>query len=131
MGTIIALDIGEQRIGIARAHTIARLPEPLVTLQNDKFKTELTKLIEAENVERVVVGLPRSMSGRDTAQTEYVRNFIDQLQLTVPVAFQDESVTSIKAEEYLRLHKKEYTKGDIDAAAATLILQDYLEEHPA
>lgn len=130
MSTIIGLDVGERRIGVARAHTVARLAEPLTTLQTDEFSNMFPQLIESEDTERVVVGLPRGMNGQDTAQTTFVRKFVSSLKLTIPVSFQDEAVTSVKAEEYLKSLKKQYKKDDIDAAAAAIILQDYLEENP-
>ena len=80
----------------------------------------------------MVVGLPRNMHDQDTAQTAYVRRFAEGLRReirTIAVEFQDEAETSRKAESELMARKKPYTKGDIDALAATYILQDYLDQH--
>lgn len=130
MPTVIALDVGEKRIGVARATTEARIPEPLTTLANDdKFDAKLTKIIVDMDVQGIVVGLPRGLDGQDTAQTEYVRQFIaDHPVITDPI-FQDEAVTSLQAEEILRASGKPYQKDHIDAGAAAIILRDYLETH--
>lgn len=128
-GSVIALDVGTVRIGVALASKAARIASPLVTLANDQdFATNLQKLIEQHEVDLLVVGLPRSLSGQDTQQTTYVREFVQGLQRVVstPVQFQDEAVTSVQAEDELRSRKKTYSKADIDKHAAAIILQDYL-----
>lgn len=128
-GYILALDVGEKRIGVALASKIARLATPLVTLENtETIWTDITQLIAKENVSDVVVGLPRSLNGTDSAQTVYVRKFAQQLEkiLKIKVKLQDEALTSHKAEAELRARGTQYAKGDIDALAATYILEDYL-----
>lgn len=127
--TIFALDIGERKIGLARANVIARIPEPLVTLPNDnEFPGKLKELIGEHDVSEIVVGLPRNMSGEETAQTKYTREFVRGLKLPQTVHFQDETLTSIQAAKILESKKDKYGKEDIDALAATLILEDYLKE---
>lgn len=127
--TIFALDIGERKIGLARANVIARIPEPLVTLPNDnEFPDKLKELIGEHDVSEIVVGLPRNMSGEETAQTKYTREFVQGLMLPQTVHFQDETLTSIQAAKILESKKDKYGKEDIDALAATLILEDYLKE---
>ena len=130
--SILALDVGEVRIGEAIASLVARLPRPLVTLDaQDNVMDHLRQIIANEAVGALVVGLPRNLHGEDTAQTEYVRNFGHELeQLGLPVSFQDEALTSQKAESELKARGKMYTKGDIDALAATFILEDFLITHP-
>lgn len=81
-------------------------------------------------METLVVGYPRNQQGEATAQTRFVEDFVEQLgSLDVEIVFQDESLTSVKAEEYLRRQKKPFEKGEVDALAASFILQDYLEQH--
>lgn len=127
--TILALDVGEKKIGVARANKIAAIAEPLVTLPNDEnFETSLQSLIREHDVSEVVVGLPRNMNGEETAQTAYVKKFIDNLKLNVTVHFQDETLTSVHAADILVAKKSAYTKEDIDSLAATIILEDYLQE---
>jgi len=127
--TVIALDVGDVRIGVARANTIAKIAEPLITIEmNDSAADVVRQMATEQQADCVVVGLPRNMSGEETAQTKKVRAFIEQLEavLEVPVKTQDESLTSVKAEEILEARKTRYNKGDVDALAAALILEDYL-----
>lgn len=127
--TIIALDVGDQRIGIARASVRARLPSPLTTLAHDPtiFDT-INEVISEEQAVAVVVGLPRGMDGQETDQTKTVRLFSEQLKkhIKIPVYLQDEALTSKKAEQELATRKGQYDKAMIDALAATYILEDYL-----
>lgn len=128
--TILALDVGQKRVGIARANTIARIPEPLVTLANDEnFKNSLTDLINEHDVNEIVVGLPRNMKGEETDQTKYTKDFIASLKLKQTVHFQDETLTSVHAVELLESGRQRYGKENIDSLAATLILEDYLKEN--
>ena len=127
--TILALDVGKVRIGLAIARTDTRFPVPHTTLTNDEaFIAELQTLVSQESVAQLVVGLPRGLDGQDTEQTHYVRQFAAGLEQAVnlPVAFQDEALTSHKAEQELQGRKKRYTKEDVDALSATYILEDYL-----
>lgn len=127
---ILALDVGEKRVGLAITNTLARLPRPFRTLvRDDTFWRELENIISSESVDEVVVGLPRSLEGNETAQTAASRAFVEELgsKFDLPVHFQDEALTSAKAEKELNARGKKFTKGDIDALAATYILEDYLE----
>lgn len=128
---IVSLDVGEARIGLAIARAETRLAVPLTTLANDAgFPSKLQEIIRQESVGRLVVGLPRGLDGQATRQTGYVRDFAATLGQTtkVPFVFQDEALTSKKAEAELRSRKKGYTKEDVDALSATYILEDYLQE---
>ena len=126
---IISLDVGERRIGVAIGDRQVRIASPLVTIDVDGREIEVIKQITASNdVDLVVVGYPRNQSGEITQQTRFVEKFADQLrELSVKVVFQDESLTSVLAEQMLDGYGKPYSKSDIDAQAATLILQDYLD----
>jgi putative Holliday junction resolvase len=130
-GYVVALDVGERRIGLAITHTDAKLPKPLKTLQNDaKFFDELNEIISTEQVVGLVVGIPRDMIGNDTAQTESTKKFIEKLKdhVKLPIFTQDEAVTSVLAEERLMNDRKGYNKEMIDAEAAAIILKDFLIE---
>lgn len=125
----LALDVGTQRIGVARVHPVARIASPLTTLNvTDTIMTDIAKLIKDEDAGLLVVGLPRGMQGQETEQTTWLRQFVADLekQVSIPVVLQDEAVTSEKAEVELKKRGKPYAKGDIDALAATYILEDYL-----
>lgn len=127
--SLIALDVGEKRIGVALADTSVRIAVARDTISVDGAQLQqIAKIVEQEGIQTVVVGYPRNQSGEPTQQTQYVEQFVAQLKPLVPtVVFQDESLTSVKAEELLKAQKRPYAKGDIDALAASLILQDYLE----
>lgn len=128
---IMALDVGERRIGVAVASSLARLPRALKTLQNGpEVFNEIAELVREEQISRLVVGLPRGLSGQDTEQTRKVRNFADQLKhnLTIGIHLQDEAVTSVQAEAELQRGKMPYAKEDVDARAAVIILEDFLRE---
>lgn len=131
-GTILALDVGAARIGLALAGRAARLAAPYKTIANTPDSIEqLRTICQQEDVQAVVIGLPRGMSGQETAQTVAVRAYGAQLAAALPVAvaWQDEALTSVKAEEELTRRGKPYRKEDIDALAATYILEDYLHEN--
>jgi putative Holliday junction resolvase len=125
----LALDVGEKRIGVAVGDSGVRIAIPFETLEVDGTEVEqIAQLVVNENTDTIVVGYPRNQSGEPTAQTAYVEEFAKQLRDIAPnLVFQDESLTSVLAEQRLKAQGKPYTKGDIDAQAATIILQDYLE----
>lgn len=127
----IALDIGEKRIGVAAADSATKLAYPLCTIIVDGTElAQLDELVKQEQATQLVIGYPRNMNGEPTAQTEVVTRYAAHLQqLNIPIAWQDESLTSVAAEQYLKSSKKNYEKGDIDAHAAAIILTDYLEAH--
>ncbi len=126
---IIALDVGNKRVGLAMAHKLARLPSPYVTLvRDDDFWPKLQQIIAKEQVGLIVVGLPRNLSGGQTDQTETTQKFIEQLagKIHLPIKTTDEALTSRQAKAELLAKGKPFDKSDIDALAATIILQDYL-----
>ncbi len=128
---IIALDVGDKRVGVAMTNSVARLPSPFVTLVRDEhFWQKLELLLREHDVEEVVVGLPRNLHGNDTEQTRLTRQFIAELEvrLGVKAVEQDEALTSKRAEAELDARGKPYDRGDVDALAATFILEDYLNE---
>jgi len=127
--TFIALDVGEKRIGVATADDAVRIAVPVTTIEVDGSELKaIAELVINERPAALIVGYPRNQKGEPTAQTDYVENFAKQLEDMGPkIIFQDESLTSVIAEQRLISQKKPYTKGDIDAQAACIILQDYLE----
>lgn len=130
--SILALDVGERRVGVAVASLTARLPRPLLTLAYDaNFWKALQAQVKAENAVALVVGLPRGLSGQSTAQTDAVEAFTDKLRqrFDLPIYHQDEAMTSHQAESELAQRKKNYDKAEVDALAATYILDDFLNQH--
>lgn len=127
--SLVCLDVGEKRIGVAVADTAVRIAVPFTTLSVDGTEIEaINEILIKENADTLVIGYPRNQLGESTAQTSYVEQFAQKLEDSVAtIVFQDESLTSVMAEDQLKAHKKPYTKADIDAQAAAIILQDYLE----
>ena len=132
MSDILCLDVGAKRIGVARASTLARIAEPLMTIDAEADPVAaIVKLIAEHDARTVVVGLPRNMSGQETAQSKLIRAFTEQLShaTSAELHFQDESLTSVKAEETLSTTKKGYNTPTVDELAAVYILEDFLSEH--
>lgn len=129
MSSVLSLDVGEKRIGVAVADSVISISIPLDTIEVDGTElSQIAELVLKNDVSTIVVGNPRNQQGEETAQTKYVLNFIDELKfLEKKIVLQDESMTSVIAEDQLRKSKKPYSKGDIDAVAASIILTDYLE----
>lgn len=126
---LLCLDVGEKRIGVAVADTGVKIAIPLTTIEVDGTEIEqILRLYGQERAKVLVVGYPRNQQGETTAQTVYVEDFTKNLQEFTNIEFQDESLTSVQAEERLKSRGQKYSKGDIDAEAAAIILQDYMEE---
>ena len=128
---IIGLDVGEKRIGVAKVDSSTKIAMPVgfVLVDGNEWQ-EIARIARMSNTSLFVLGLPRSNEGNETKQSEYVRQFAKELVKKIPgakIQFQDESLTSVEAESRLKQRKKRYEKGDIDAEAATIILQDFVE----
>ena len=133
---LVALDVGEKRIGVATADTSVKIAVPYIAIDVDGSEfAKIFRLMQDEKAKHLVVGLPRNSQGEETAQSKAVRSFIISLceyfvnsDFDPPlVKFQDESLTSVIAEERLGKNKrKKRVKGDVDCEAAALILQDFL-----
>lgn len=124
----LGLDYGHLRIGVARAVS-PRIAVPLTVIEKSLNPTGVVlDLARREQATHLVVGLPRSLDSEDTIQTTAARAFATSLENHgFQIELQDEAGTSSLAEERLLASAKHYTKADIDAEAATIILQDYLD----
>lgn len=131
--SVLALDYGEKRIGVALASLAARIASPLAFIEVEKNNVidKINELINEHEASDLVVGLPRGLNGQETEQTKKVREFVETLSsnVNIPVHLQDEAGTSLLAEQDLRVSRKKYTKGDIDSMSAALILSDWLNAH--
>jgi len=140
VGRILGLDIGERRIGVAISDASGTLARPVGVLTIarldaaalERTAQEARRLgAEDDDVTAVVVGLPRRLDGSPTDMTPRVEAFASQLgaRLDLPVALQDERLTSREAEQRLAVREKDWRarKKKLDAAAAAIILQDYLD----
>ena len=138
MGRTLALDFGDKRIGVALSDPTGLLGSPLVTItrstpRND-FSTILGLVTEHE-VETIVVGLPVSLNGTIGPQGQKTLNFCDELRKTIPVPIKtlNEQYTSAEAEFRIRESGGEPSKdrGRVDAVAAAIILQEWLDTERA
>ena len=137
MPRYLGVDYGERRIGVALSDPSATIAQPLPTLPRRKGKrppvAKLIAIIAEHDVAGIVVGLPLSLDGEENEWTREVRAFGEKLGTRVdrPVAFIDERMTSVSAERAVRsigLPRRERERKErIDAAAAVLILQSYLD----
>jgi putative Holliday junction resolvase len=141
---IVGLDVGERRIGIAVSDATGTLATPARVLRPPSLDAGAVQLVaselvrlggEDEPVTTVVVGLPRRLDGSPTAMTPRVEAFAAALgaQTGLPIVHQDERLTSREAESRLAIREKDWRvrKERLDAAAAAIILQDYLDTRPA
>ena len=129
--SLVCLDVGEKRIGVAVADRSIRIAVAFTTIEVDGNELQaIAEIVIRERADTIVVGYPRNQQGETTAQTAYVEQFAKGLEdIATNIAFQDESLTSVIAEQRLNAMKKPYVKGDIDAQAAAIILEDYMETH--
>lgn len=129
---IIGLDVGTVRIGVARADTATKIaiPDGFINVNGQEI-SEIQRKLRLYNSNILVMGMPRSNNGNQTAQSEFVKQFARQVAATIPglkIYFQDESLTSVEAERRLKARKNNYQKGEIDAESASIILQDFIEQ---
>jgi putative Holliday junction resolvase len=128
----LALDLGERRIGVAVSDALGMVARPLEifarTSRNADF-AHIGALVKSHQVDAVIVGLPLNMDGSEGRQAAWVRDYSAALAetITVPVHFWDERLTSEEAVDILRAQGKPTTKGTVDAVAAAVILQSYLD----
>lgn len=124
-GDIIGLDLGMSRTGVARLHTIAKIAQPLkeIDMKQGLFISEVQRVLEREGAVALVVGLPRSLEGKDTEQTLWVHNQVELLEqhVIVPVFTSDEAGTTIQAEKRVKDGES------VDSVAAGIILETFIE----
>ena len=135
MGRILALDVGDVRIGIAVSDIMGIIANPLETYKRkgdlNKDVQYIVDLCKQKEVSLIVSGLPKNMRGEETLQTEKTRQFAQEVerQSGIEVKFIDERLTSVSAERVLIEGnvRREDRKNVIDKVAATIILQNYLD----
>ncbi|HEX9267118.1 MAG TPA: Holliday junction resolvase RuvX [Candidatus Limnocylindria bacterium] len=122
----LALDVGDRRIGLAvgdDAHGLSRPLRTLVRRSVIKDLAEIERVARAEAVDALVIGLPLTLGGEEGHQAERVRRFATASEkIGLPVRLYDERHTSTEAE--LRGAR------DLDAGAATILLEDFLAQRP-
>jgi len=139
----LGIDYGARRIGLALSDATATLASPWRLVQRPPSEAETLRVMIGEirtlatdddGLEAVVVGWPRRLDGSPTDQTAIVQTFANALktQIDIPVILQDERLSSVEAESRLATRETDWRKrkAKLDAAAAAVILQDYLDSRP-
>jgi putative Holliday junction resolvase len=136
-GVRLGIDPGDARIGVARSDPSGFLATPVETVRRGRGDlSRIARMVRAEEVVEVVVGLPRSLSGGEGPAALRVREFARELAAAVapvPVRLQDERLTTLSAEAMLRDRGKKGAerRAVVDQAAAVLILQHALDTERA
>ncbi len=131
---ILALDIGQRRVGVAISDPMRNfavgLETVVIPLKGDWLEI-LKERIQGYTIERVVIGLPKTLRGEEGPQADRVREIAGRVaeSLALPVVFLDERLTSVLAHQTLKAQgiQPSRNKGLVDEAAAKRILQDYLD----
>ena len=129
----LAIDYGTKRTGLAICDSAETIASPLAIIQGQKeLLKKIAEVVETENVEAIVLGLPLNMDDSEGPQTKLVLKFAERLKqhLRIPVHLQDERLSSFGAEE--KLASANFTRGKkrkrLDAVAAAEILEAFLEQ---
>ena len=131
------MDLGERRIGLAVSNQEGTLVLPAGHLQRDRLQTDIQQVLASareRDAQGIVVGIPYSLDGSEGSQARGARRFVNFLrkQTTLPVYPVDERFTSVEAEGMMREVGRQPSRerGAVDAAAAALILQRFLDQKP-
>ncbi len=134
VGTVLAFDFGEKRIGVAVGETILKVAHPLITIsaeENDVKFTQIGALIKEWRAALLVVGLPMHMDGEAHLLTQLSKKFAQRLEgrFNLPVVMVDERLSSAEAAQNLAAAgvKGRKQKTMLDAVAAQTILQSYFD----
>jgi putative pre-16S rRNA nuclease len=135
---VLAIDVGQRRVGLAISDATATLARPLATLTVapdsalDRVAHEIAHLAaEDDGVAEIVVGMPVRLDGSPSEQTANVAAFVAGLKArtSIPIRVADERLTSREAESRLAVNERDWRKRKktLDAAAAAIFLQEYLD----
>ena len=130
---ILALDMGERRTGVALSDRLGWLATPLTVLKCASREEEFASieaLVQKHQVEQVLVGYPRSLNGSLGPQAQRVDRYVEKLRARlpkVPVMLWEEQFSTIQAEQLIRETGRRVNRETIDAAAAAVVLQSYLD----
>ena len=134
MGRILGLDVGDRRIGVAISDPMHIIASPLSVIDRKvepNYIGVIQKIIDEKEVEALVIGLPLTMKGTASSQTEKVNEFTDEIRqsIGIPIYNVDERLSSKTAENALIQQgvKTGHNKGEIDKTAAAIFLQEYLD----
>lgn len=133
---MLALDIGEKRIGVAVSDPSGRVATPLKVLDTAEVLRDLrslSRLVEDYGAERVVVGLPISLDGTEGPQARRVRSLVARIDAALPpdIVYVDERLSSTEAKRRMSetgMSERDM-RGSVDMVAAAVLLQGYLDSH--
>mgnify|MGYP002402352962 CR=1 FL=1 len=127
--TLIGVDPGEKRTGLAIKPAGQRAAVPLQVIDPSTAAKTILKLAQEHDADTVIVGLPRDINGNDTAQTAKARAFAGDLadDTGLHIVMHDEFSTSQRARDRLQATTREQEKRQLDAVAAAILLEDYIE----
>ena len=131
-GRLLAIDMGAKRVGVAVSDELRLTVRPVTTIQRTSWKKLLLGIIEqieAFKARGLVVGLPLNIDGSEGPAAVEARQIAAkfELSLKIPVYLQDERLTSEEAKSRLHDIQNRERAGDIDSAAAAIILQDFID----
>lgn len=129
---VLGLDVGDRRVGLALSDPTGLLASPFGFVERGPSDlADIVRIAEENEVAEIVVGLPLSMSGDSGAQAGKVRGFIRELrsQTDLPIKTVDERLSTVQAQGMLQQsgRRRRRDRGQLDAAAAAVILQAYLD----
>ena len=130
---VLALDVGDRRIGLAISDPTGMLASPLGTVERGPSEmADILRVVEENRAGEIVVGLPLTLSGESREQAGKVRRFVRDLsaRTDLPIRTVDERLSTVQAQRMLRDaggRRRSRDRGRIDASAAAVILQAYLD----
>ena len=134
LSRVLGLDFGERRIGLALSDPLGIIAKPLTIIDRKKTAdhiSRISEIVSERKITSIVVGLPLTLRGGYSKQTEIVLAFIDQLKsdLQIPIMTIDERLSSVSAKKALQAQavKTGHNKGRVDETAAAIFLQEYLD----
>ncbi len=131
----LCLDPGRKRIGLALSDETGLIATPLGVIyvrNSEQVLNEIARLVQEHQAGRVIIGLPLRLNGQEGIESGRARDFGEDLQkyIDVPIDFMDERLTSVEADRLLSdsgMKKRQKKRQSIDATAAAIILQTYLD----
>ena len=134
----MSLDYGDKRTGVAISDPLQMISYPLCTIDRNNLIDEILKIINDKKIEKIVIGLPLSMSGNFSEQTKKVLEFKDLLEqnllsndINIIIDTIDERMSSISAKNEMIKQgiKTGHNKGMVDQLSASIMLQEYLDSN--
>lgn len=129
MQKILSIDVGEKRVGLATSDELGMIAHPYGYLEREGAVAKIADLVAQEGTHQIVVGLPYLASGDLGTQAEDVQKFVAELQMVTETAidFENEILSSVEAVNRLKRMKRNIRdKGEVDAMAATIILESFM-----